>query len=354
MNGVNAPTGAGEGDRLNFLRLISRRRGEIMGVAALMILCLHIRMDTGSRLWRFFITQRGNMGVDMFVFLSGFGLAFSLEKHSDIGPYYARRMRRVLPSYYVSMLLVWLIAGVPPLRKAVQHCLPIGIWVGYWNCWYVSATLVYYLLIPLIFHLVRHARAPRAMAAAWLFLLSLPIFMVTRDAYATIAIGRFPALALGTAAGAFALLHSRRKDRLIDAALLLAVYAAGVVLTRHPMMLSHAPRNLITREQAGYIAKGFRTPLMIVALAAALECVERSPLRFLNAPLRFAGKYSLEMYLGHNAFFYFDDRFLHLPSKPVRLVVTLLVIWPVAWLIYHAGQRGLALLKRLPIMNRPA
>ena len=82
---------------MRFTDCISRRRTELMGCAILLIICFHSYARLPGGLWRYVVRENGNIGVDFFALMSGFGCVFSLKKSRDIGPYYARRLRRLLP-----------------------------------------------------------------------------------------------------------------------------------------------------------------------------------------------------------------------------------------------------------------
>ena len=66
------------------LGLLSDYRTELMGIAALMVILCHSLMppsiDYHSSFLKWFLIQ-GNRGVDIFFFVSGFGLFISLDKH---------------------------------------------------------------------------------------------------------------------------------------------------------------------------------------------------------------------------------------------------------------------------------
>lgn len=58
---------------------ISRYRGELMGAAMLFIILFHVALPRENAF--FGLRRMGNVGVDMFLFLSGIGLWFSWMKN---------------------------------------------------------------------------------------------------------------------------------------------------------------------------------------------------------------------------------------------------------------------------------
>ena len=78
---------------------ISRYRGELMGAAMLFIILFHVEL---SRWDPFFGLRRmGNIGVDIFLFLSGIGLWFSWMKHPDWRRFFRHRYLRIYPSWII-------------------------------------------------------------------------------------------------------------------------------------------------------------------------------------------------------------------------------------------------------------
>lgn len=332
---------------------ISRRRTELMGCAALLIICLHAGISTGFAPWVWIVRKNGNIGVDFFVLVSGFGCVFSLKKNRDIGAYYGRRMKRLLPSHYAALALCVLAArGFPSALILAANIVPIGIWMGLGqNFWYVQASLLYYILVPLFLSMIENARFPRIAFLGLLGVFSLIVPWITQSSGAILAIMRLPALVVGVGLGVFH--HSRRnkRDDWILVALVVLIWAAGFVQMRHRMIFSRAPFAFLTRSQANRLHKALRAPMILALMALALEGIERTPLRFVNAGLRAAGRYSLELYLGHSIVRFVAMQYLGLQNWAL-LAVMLTASWPVALLIRQGGKWLMALVDRLFIARR--
>ena len=80
---------------------VSRYRGELMGAAMLFIILFHVPLARSNEF--FGLRRCGNVGVDMFLFLSGIGLWFSWVKNQDVWKFYKRRLLRI----YRTNLLVY-------------------------------------------------------------------------------------------------------------------------------------------------------------------------------------------------------------------------------------------------------
>ena len=85
-------------------------RDEIKGAAILWVVFFHAQLGLGGLLYD--VQKIGYGGVDMFLFLSGFGLYHSLSRDADAGRYLLRRARRLLPAY-LPFCAVWLCVMLP-------------------------------------------------------------------------------------------------------------------------------------------------------------------------------------------------------------------------------------------------
>ncbi len=61
---------------------ISRYRGELMGVAMIAIILFHVSLPRSDMFYG--LRRMGNIGVDIFLFLSGMGLWFSWVKNQSV------------------------------------------------------------------------------------------------------------------------------------------------------------------------------------------------------------------------------------------------------------------------------
>lgn len=77
---------------------ISICRSALMGIAILWVVFYHFGFHIPGikHLMRY-----GYAGVDIFMFLSGFGLYYSLNRNGNLWSYYKKRLIRIFPSYFV-------------------------------------------------------------------------------------------------------------------------------------------------------------------------------------------------------------------------------------------------------------
>lgn len=124
---------------------VTAGRSFVMGVAMVVIMLFHQSMVDSVFLLPF---RFGYWGVDVFLFLSGIGIAFSLNRTSlsccGCLSFYGRRLRRVFPAALVAgWCLFCLDYNKDPL------CL-YGM-----NLWYVRSIMMMYLAAPLLFSLLK-------------------------------------------------------------------------------------------------------------------------------------------------------------------------------------------------------
>lgn len=151
-------------DNLLSFSSLSVHRNAIYGFAALWIVFFHY-VDMGKKvvgfspklqfLWDSF--QMGNIGVDIFLFLSGVGLYYSFTKDSRVLRFYYKRIVRILVPWIllcVPYMIYLLIAGEFTAMKFLNNLTTLFYWTGdtsRLNLWYVPAILVLYLVYPLIY-----------------------------------------------------------------------------------------------------------------------------------------------------------------------------------------------------------
>ena len=178
----------------------------LRGVAVLLVICFHYAVVLDARFadpWIAtadavpllkVIVRNGMIGVDLFFLITGFLLVLPWLRHAEDGApppswreFYRRRVRRILPAYYVHLLLLFfvfvpLVRGLEFWRYNPTHMfqnLSAHIFLVHyfspWTSasvgvngalWSLSLEAQFYLLLPLLAPLF--ARAPWRTAAALL------------------------------------------------------------------------------------------------------------------------------------------------------------------------------------------
>lgn len=134
--------------------LLSSSRTFLMGIAMISVVMFHERLFPTfflTTLFRLF----GCWGVDVFLFLSGFGCAYAMRKYTA-SVFYKTRMQRILPACFVVGLALSMIEThfmVWGLKWGLLYKL-LGL-----NYWYIQAILMLYILTPLFYMIIKRWKA---------------------------------------------------------------------------------------------------------------------------------------------------------------------------------------------------
>ena len=144
---------------------ISTYRGGLMGIATIMIIMCHAASwCTGLPSLVRSILLLGNLGVDLFLFLSGVGLFFSWgslpsTQVQGLNPRIKWLFRR-----YVRLLVPYLLISIPfyvllgclkddSLSTIVSNIFTVSYWTRHEGAWYVAMLIPLYLVTPFLFKL---------------------------------------------------------------------------------------------------------------------------------------------------------------------------------------------------------
>ena len=297
------------------LGLIGKYRAVLMGTAILCILFCHL--DLVQRKHGLPVTGLGmassalTMGVDMFMFLSGFGLYCSFSrKKPPYGQYVKHRVSKLLPSYLAIAGTVYLVKYAIIDHEGLLSFFKRLFFVpwfaeGITHGWFVLAILVFYLVFPLLYRLVETIGRMKWRFAVWglcaagYYLLAQAGKRIDPVQYRhfMIAIERFPVFVFGAICAQL----STREDKKVPMPLILGIILAGVVATLLVCMPSPLKAWFKGLPFFFYFSKG----LMALSVIAAVSCVaERLETcragRALLAFLSWMGGFTLHLYLLHS------------------------------------------------------
>ena len=132
---------------------LSKYRSELMGIACLWIMLYHNRVNWPDALEpvRRFVDYV-NLGVEIFLLLSGISMYFSWQKQPPLREFYRRRLVRLAVPYVLLALPYWVwrdvYEGIGDFwLNLTQLSLPLQ---GIIPTWYIPAAAVLYLCYPLI------------------------------------------------------------------------------------------------------------------------------------------------------------------------------------------------------------
>ena len=208
---------------------ISEARNVLFGIATLWIglfhswnLTLKTYTDNEFLIKAFgFIRGTGNVGVDMFLFLSGVGLFFSFTKDSNVLRFWKRRLMRVLPTAFLIAAFYFSIryvngrftSGLPHYISRMTFT--YFFFKGERVFWFISLILALYIVFPVFFKIIERFRLYGMLGLVVLIIgggFLLRAIAPGFYSYWEIALCRVPVFVVGIWAGKF-VMEKREIDR---------------------------------------------------------------------------------------------------------------------------------------------
>lgn len=133
-----------------------------MGIAMIFVVLYHCYCSI-KEFDFLFLFSKGYIGVDIFFFFSGLGLSFSYLKN-DLSRFYKNRFLRIMPLYWVWAIIHVVVLYFYKSKLSIPSTLDIfGIatTLSYYGIgsirsnWYLSASICFYLLFPLLFTIIK-------------------------------------------------------------------------------------------------------------------------------------------------------------------------------------------------------
>lgn len=199
---------------------ISEARNVIFGIATLWIGLFHSDNLTMAQYtdnqflidaFRFF-KGTGNVGVDMFLFLSGIGLFFSFSKDSRVLTFWKKRLMRVLPTAFVIATFYFSFRYVNGRFTSgltfylSRMTFTYFFWKGERVFWFISLILLLYLVFPIFYKIIEKWRVWGMLALVALCLVfNFTLRAVKPGIYSNVEIAfcRVPVFIIGIWAGKF-------------------------------------------------------------------------------------------------------------------------------------------------------
>lgn len=159
-----------------------KRRGGWMGFAILLIMLFHSRLPIDFEPLRIF-KLIGYGGVDIFIFASGIGCFYSLEKNPDAFSFLRRRASRLIPTWWTFLFVRQRISaqqGIDlPWSSMLGNLFCVQVFTE-WHLafnWYIGALPILYILAPHFHSLVKDLSPTKFfLAELGLLALSFPFF----------------------------------------------------------------------------------------------------------------------------------------------------------------------------------
>lgn len=249
---------------------IKKNRTYLMGISMIFVLVFHALCWTYNPIGPFNI---GYCGVDVFLFLSGFGLCLSYEKNT-LAEFYKHRLLRIFPLYVISVCVAYLICWKQwTFLIFLENLTTLGFYVdGGVNRfdWYINALITLYFLFP-IFYFLSKLKFVGLIVITLVVIWLMYNFDDRIEWWYDCFISRLPIFLYGI------MFHKCLKS----------VYAVSII-----GCLLYIPCRIFV---SCFLATAFiAVPIIILSLMAIPKCNET-----VKRILKFCGHYSLEIYLGN-------------------------------------------------------
>lgn len=295
-------------------RRFSTARAQIMGYAMLCIVFFHSSFPIAETSLFYAIKNLCDIGVDIFLFVSGIGIWFSLNKHANVAAYVQRRCLRILPAFLIVNTLWFLVMDFvlyhAPIWTFIKDITTLSFWLdGKLTTWYLSSLLILQIMSPIIIRWIK--KRYRYLAVAVLF----PVFFAVTIRFTLlnnifghllIIICRIPIYILGLFFGKFV-----EENKVIKVNLLLIAIVFSVSVSISSIAIG------ATNAYLPFVIKYFAYCPLAIIISGMLTFV--TPLKI----TAFFGRHSLEIYLLHEEALWFIENLtrIALPAVYVKSVV---------------------------------
>lgn len=120
------------------------------------------------------LVRIGDIGVDIFMFLSAYGLSCSYQKNRDKRRYFKRRLFRILPGV-ILLLFSFAIVDTVIFGAKPYQCIHPRYWFDslYSTYWFIGAIVLFYIVFPFLFDLLEKVKLQTPFIVLTSFLLSV-------------------------------------------------------------------------------------------------------------------------------------------------------------------------------------
>lgn len=285
------------------LNNISKYRQEIYGITILWIMIHHgTIMDKVSYpeqlKWLYVILTHGNVGVDIFLFLSGMGIYYSFVKDNRLDVYIKKRLVKILIPYCILGGTYYIYADII-LRQSVRafikdFSLMSFVCSGNKLVWYVLMILFCYIIFPYVYNLFYKENGEYkknfALKVIVLIVAVVLLTFVMMKSYGKyysnieIALTRVPVFILGVASGKMV-----RDGKKISG--IWVVVAALIVICSYPIFINYIFKGIYQRYYYCFLGIA-----LIIVFAWLFTIIKWN---WLHNVMKWFGAISFELYLAH-------------------------------------------------------
>ena len=287
--------------------LFSSERSAIMGFAILWIMIFHSEFHLWGNPLLLEIQSRGNMGVDIFLLMSGVGLYYSAERMQKTKAhpwftFFQKRLIRIMPATIICLGIWYLYSRYTRWKTSIIRFVLDVTSASFWidggapwmGGWYISLIFVLYLIYPLLFSLITESDYRKnAFRAALLIILDIALNTWICVAFpewfekVNITLGRVPVFIVGCFVA-----PSVKSKRPMPKGIALAALPTALIC----LYVLHRYLDVLTPFALWRYIYGIAAFCLTIVFGFAFHAIHDSSV---VRVLRFFGNYTLELYLIH-------------------------------------------------------
>ena len=293
----------------------SKYRAQLMGIAMLLIMLFHV----GA-------LSYGYVGVEFFLLLSAIGLYFSLSKNDQLGPFYKKRLVRILPTYLIVAIpyFIYVRRDNFDMGEFFMNLTGVGILQHENSYWFIIHIIICYLLSPFYFKVLKYKYSviiPFAVAA-------FCYWLGTHIPELEIMLNRFAIFLLGFHVAKLVFNRTQIRHPMLLPVCLVAILLIPVV--------QELPMNGGLKMVAFFF-------LTLPSLMLLIKILKLCPAA-VNKSLVFIGGITLEIYMFHEHFCFalLEKPFGHLTGAILSFPISILVSYLFSKMIQRLSSRLLS------------
>ncbi|HJG68264.1 MAG TPA: acyltransferase [Staphylococcus ureilyticus] len=286
---------------------LSRYRNELFGLSIIEILIFHFfenyfDSSDGIKGILYYLGKAydlflGSIGVEVFLFLSGMGLYYSLKKRKDnsIINFYKRRFKRLLPSFITVAILYYAWRNFIYTEHGFYGFIRGIFFIDFFKAhdttyWFILLILIMYILFPYLYSLLNDSNAKRninLVFVIFIWLVACIIIYFNKKLFINIEIllMRIPIFILGLYFGDIIM-----NDKKLTKYTLLVLL---IIVMLKLLLIKESEFPIVGR----IIASGWTFPIMFFGVFIIKNVA--SNIGILNRFIRYSGSLSLELYIVH-------------------------------------------------------
>ena len=265
------------------INLISKHRNSLLAFAMLWVAVHHSYFPITFKPFAFCIMTCGFGGVDMFLFLSSFGLYYAYKKNNDYLHFIKRRLLRVLP-YTIPIFILYMFINDVSFIDTLLYSFGLSIFFRRdLSFWFISFILILYFVTPIYLKYFMKKPYLSTLVGSILTIVICLLFDEYRKVYIWF---RIIIYLLGFLV---AYLNDQKSEKIKASHCWISV---GIMVIGWAML--YYEYHFISNGVKHVLPFVFIIPGLCLLIAWIIEKIS-----FLQKPLEFFGKYTLQFYMIH-------------------------------------------------------